>query len=350
MPQQPPDPNVPESITLGVFSGIRNTVSRERLSPNELELGVNIDIDDAGQVRRRRGFTLKDSSSWHSVRDVAGKVYGAKDGTLGIIRSDYSFASLGVTVGPVPVCYALVDEEVYFSSADASGVIAHNETVREWGHTDGQGLWFSPVYTPTDTLGAVGGTLLGDPPKATSIESYKGRIYLASKKMLWATELYRFNYVDRTRNFYQFENDITLVRAVDDGLYVGTTGGLNFLQGVFGTFKLTPITTEPVLAGSDVMVPTELVHPQASSGPVPTNMSLVCMSDGGILVGLDGGTCFNLTRGKVEFPKGVGAAGLFRQDQGANYYVAAVDSAGGPAANARIGDYVEAELIRAADR
>jgi hypothetical protein len=41
----------------------------------------------------------------------------------------------------------------------------------------------------------------------------------------------------------QFEHEITLVMAVGDGLYVGTTGGLYFLQGVFGSFKLQQLTT-----------------------------------------------------------------------------------------------------------
>jgi hypothetical protein len=80
-----------------------------------------------------------------------------------------------------------------------SGVITLSRDGATVGHTDGQGTWFSPVYTPTDTLGEVGGTLLGDPPKATQIEAYKGRIYLAVEgKTLWATELYRYHYVDRT--------------------------------------------------------------------------------------------------------------------------------------------------------
>jgi hypothetical protein len=349
MPQ--PDPNLPDSIILGQFSGLKNTAAPERLAPTELERAINIDIDDAGQVRRRRGYTLKDSSSWHSVKGpLAGKVYGVKDGTLGIIRPGYIFYTIGVDIGTAPVCYTEVNDEVYFSSRDASGVVTLNETVQAWGTTGGQGTWLSPVYTPTDTLGAVGGSLLGDPPKATSIEAYKGRIYLAVGKMLWATELYRYHYVERTKNFMQFEHDITSVMAVDDGLYVGTTSGLYFIQGVLGAFKLSQITTAAVLSGSGVFVPTNLVHPQARNQDVPTGIAAVMMTSDGLVAGFDGGNAYNLTEGRVEFPGGVGAAGLFRQDQGANTYVASVDSAGGPSANARIGDFVDAEIIRAVDR
>jgi hypothetical protein len=348
---QPPDPNLPDSIILGAFSGLKNTVAPERLKADELERALNVDVDDAGQLRRRRGYILSLAGDWHSVKGpLAGKVYGVKDGTLGIIRPGPVFYTLGVDVGAAPVCYAEVNDEVYFSSRDASGVISLAETVEPWGDTAGQGTWLSPVYTPTETLGEVGGTLLGDPPKATQIEAYKGRIYLAQGKTLWATELWRYHFVDRTGGFIQFEHDITLVMAVGDGLYVGTTGGLYFLQGVLNSFKLQQMTTGAVLPGSGVAMPAELVHPQARNSPVPTDTAIVCLSDDGVLAGFDGGTVFNLTRDRLLLPAGTSAAGLFRQDLGANHYVAAMDSAGGPSANTRIGDYVDAEIIRAVDR
>jgi hypothetical protein len=347
-----PDPNAPpESIVLSTFSGLKNTVSRERLQAHELETATNVDIDDAGQLRRRRGLTLLLAGSYHSIRGpLADKAYGVKDGVLGIIRPNGSFYTLGINIGVAPVCYTEVNEEVYFSSSSMSGVITLNETVQPWGQTDGQGFWDSPVYTPTETLGEVGGSLLGDPPKATQIEAYKGRIYLAQGKALWATELYRYHYVDRTKAFLPFEHDITLVMAVGDGLYVGTTGGMYFLQGILGSFKLQQITSAAVLPGSGVFVPAELVHPQAANGPVPTTAAVVCFTNEGVLACFDGGTSYNLTNARVLFPEGIAAAGLFRQGDGANQYIAAVDSAGAPTSTARIGDYIDAEIIRAVDR
>jgi hypothetical protein len=85
-----PEDELPESIILQAFSGMKNTVAPERLTGAELEKAINIDLDDVGQVRRRRGYELKLAGAFHSIRDVGGKVYGAKDGLLGIIREDYS--------------------------------------------------------------------------------------------------------------------------------------------------------------------------------------------------------------------------------------------------------------------
>jgi hypothetical protein len=350
MPQM--DPNAPpESIVLGAFGGIKNTVSRERLEASDLERATNIDLDDAGQPHRRRGFALASFGSWHSVRDIGGRTYGVRDGTLGIIDHDYSFIEFDdgytdlVAAGTEPLSYTEVAGDVYFSSASTSGIIS-GTTILGWGHTGEQGTWLSPVLQPTDTLGEVSGRLLGDPPRATSIEAYKGRIYLAVGKILWATELYTYHYVDRTRNFMQFEHDITLLMAMDDGIYVGTTGGLYFIGGMFGQFKLSLVIPAAVLPGSGVFAPVEQVHPQARNGPLPTGVAALMMTSDGIVAGFDGGSAYNLTHDRVIFPDGISAAGLFRQDLGVSSYVAAVDSAGGPSANTRIGDYVDAEIVR----
>lgn len=343
MAQGPPE--LPESIVLGQFTGMKNTVGAERLTAAELERAINVDIDDVGQLRRRRGYDRKLAGAFHSVTTIADKVLGVRDGILGRIFPDYSFTNI-TTVGSVRVAYTKVNEEVYFCNSTASGVVQADDSMRAWGKTDGQGLWLSPVTDQTDTLGAVSGKLLGDPIRATSIESYKGRIYLADGKTLWATELYLYDYINRTRGFMSFEYEITLVMAVDNGLYVGTAGGLYFMQGSFGQFKLTQINEDAVLPGSGQFVPAELIHPQARSGPMPTGIAALFMTSAGILVGFDGGTCYNLTSGTMVFPEGLSAASLLRHDQGVNSYVAAVDSAGGSSASARIGDYVEAEIVR----
>jgi hypothetical protein len=343
--QGPPDPP-PESVILGAFKGMKNTVSRERLGQDELERAINVDLDDAGQLRRRRGYVRKQTGSWHSVRTFTLKVLGVRDGTLGVIRDDYSFLSLGVFVGPQRLTHTEVNGDIYFCNDAASGVVKVDDTTGPWGTTNGQGLWLSPVIDETPTLGPVAGQLIGDPIRASCIEAYKGRIYLADGKTLWVTELYRYHLVNRTRGFMQFEADITLVMAVDDGLYVGTTAGLYFLKGVFGAFQLSIINSDLVIPGSGQVVPTELVHPQARNGPVPAGSAAVFMTSGGVIAGFDGGNCYNLTIDAMVFPGGLSAAALFRQDSGANHYIAAIDSAGGPSANARIGDYCEAEIVR----
>lgn len=336
----------PESIVLAAFAGIRNTVSEERLSTADLSAAVNVDIDDAGQLRRRRGFESRSNANYHSLREIAGRHFVVKDGILGTINPALTHTPL-VAVGPDPLCYTRVGDVVFFSSRSASGKVV-GDVVQPWGVTGGDGQWISPVQTPTETLGLVAGKMLTAPPLATEIDYYKGRIYLAAGRWLWGTELYLYDLVDRTRNFVPFQDDITMLRAVEDGLYVGTTAQLLFLSGVMSDgLKMTVVVDSPVIAGSAVDVPLSKVHPQARQGPVPEGDAPVFLTAAGICLGLDGGQVYNLTDGRVVFPPAQRAAALYREDQGANAYVAVADSGGSPNANARIGDYVDAQIIRA---
>lgn len=343
-------PELPESIVVGSFAGIKNTVSRERLQLGELAAAVNVDIDDAGQLRRRRGYTQQHTAEHHSLQTVGTTTYVVRSGTLGILRPDLSFQGL-VDVGPHPVSYTEVAGTIYYSSSAVSGKLLEGADPQPWGSLDGAGRWVSPVIRPTETLGAVGGRLLTNPPQADIIEYHRGRIYMAQGPILWHTELYLYDLVDRARNFTQFEQDITMVRSVSGGIFVGTEAKLYFLRGIAAKgMERTTLIYSPVVRGSDVMVPTADVHPQAKNSPIPEGNVPLFMTTDGICVGLEDGQVHNLTRGRVQFPDAASAAALYRSDQGANAYVAVTDSAGGPSTNARVGDYVDAEIVRASQR
>lgn len=342
-------PNLPESIVLASFKGLRNTVSRERLDAEDLEVATNVDIDDAGQVRRRRGYVRKLTGDWHSLRNVGDQILGVKDGLLGTVGTNYTFASLGTVAGAEPLSYTLVGDDIYFSSMIASGKIVAG-AVQPWGYVSAERTWVSPVIVPTDTLGAIAGKLLGPPPMASEIEYYRGRIYLAHDRWVWWTQLYQYDYVETTRNFAPMEKPVTLIMAVEDGLYVGTTEGLYFLQGTASEgLRRSKISSAPVIRGSGVIAQASDVQEQLGQ-PLPEGEVAMFMTADGICVGLDGGRVHNLTRGRVVFPGAQSAAALYREDRGATQYVAVANSAGGPSANARIGDHVEAEIVRAVEQ
>lgn len=334
----------PESIVAARFAGLRNNVSRERLALEELEAAINVDIDDRGQVRRRRGFTQMDTGNFHSLTEHKGYTYVVKNSALCRVNDDVSVFSL-VQVSHHPMDYTAVGDRLYYSSLTHSGYL-ENGVPGQWGGIVGS-MWVSPVVAPTDTIGEVAGRLLGGiPPKAEHIAAYKGRIYMAIDNVIWATELYQYDYVDKTRNFMTMDHKITMLEGLEDGLLVGTEAGLYYLSGTFGKMKVNEVVPHKVLRGSAVRVPNELVHPNAKNAPMPTGEAVVLMTSEGIHAAFDDGTCYNLTSARVEFPAAQSAAALFRQQDGANTYVAVMDSAGTPANQARIGDYVDAEIRR----
>ena len=339
---RPPEDEKPESVTLQAFSGMKNTVTAERLTPNELEIGRNIDIDDVGQPHRRRGYALKSAGDFHSLHKSTTYTYVVKDGALGIINPDYSFESLQSGIGPARLAYVEVAKTLYYSSAVDSGKVLEDKTVASWGEVVSEGTWLSPVYNPTVNLNPVSGQLLGKPPMATALAHYNGRIYLADGSTLWATELYLYDEVDKTRTFLQFESDVTALGEVSDGLYVGTKDATYFMSGVFGKMKQTQVLDEGVLPGSMISVTAELVRPEQSA----SSKAVAFMTKTGFCIGLDSGVSYNMTETRMLFPDALDVAAMYRKQDGVNQYVGVTNSGGTPVSTARVGDYVDAEIKR----
>lgn len=367
-PQQPEDD---PAIVLDGFDGLKNTIGLTALGPRDLAEAINIDIDDRGKVYRRRGYTKVVSGSYGSLYNGEdGRVYGVSNGVLGIINPNYSFTALssqnggydyffavlpletqpdagGLTIGTEPLTYTQVGASIYFSNSIASGII---DTVGlqllPWGSTPD--IFLSPVVNPTATLPAVAGKLIGKPPLATSLGYYNGRIYLAQGPTLWYTELYLYNYVDKTKTFYMFEGHITMLGTVGDGIYVGTTEGCWFLKGPANPMTRNRVLDSPVIPGSMVYIPGELANPQQINlqTDTPLQVSIAFMTNNGFCVGKDGGEAYNLTEDKFFFPSMTRSSALYRRQDGVNQYVTVNDSGGSPVNAARIGDYIDAEIVR----
>jgi hypothetical protein len=277
-----------------------------------------------------------------------GRVYGVREGALGIINPDYSFISLLSGIGPTTLAFVQVGGTIYFSSIYNSGQIdIYTNEVKPWGVVGGANMWLSPVVNPTETLAPIDGKLLHAPQRAKFLTYYNGRIYMAVGNVLWATELYLYNYVDTTRTYMAFENDITGLGTVSDGIYVGTQTGVWFLSGpTFKEFRRTNGMNEGVIPGSMISVSSELADPHNMDQPVEAKNALLFMTTHGLCIGQDGGHAFNLTQNHVWFPNAISAAATWRRQDGMNQFIATLDSGGTPADTARIGDYVSAEIIR----
>lgn len=343
-----PVPPENPTVTLQQFKGLNNVVAAERLEPGELQRAVNIDIDDTGHVRRRRGATRLVTGEFHSLFEAADHtLYVVRDGELSRLLPNNDTVSLGVAIGS-PVAYVQVAQQIFFSAGIRSGVIYPDDTVGPWGAANGQNVWISPVIRPTETLPDSRGKLLGPPPPANHLAYFNGRIYLAAGSTLWATELYLYHYVDKTRNFQQYEAPITMVEAVGNGLFVGTETAVYFLSGSLGEMRRETVLRVGAIPGSVVRIPAEAASPPQlrENGISQTRPSILFMTPDGLCLGLDSGQCYNLTESRMVFPEMESVAAMYRQQDGIGQYVAVSSTGGSPVSSARIGDFVDAEIRR----
>lgn len=337
------NPNAP--VFLQQFSGLVNTRTEERLGPDELLLAKNIDLDDVKQVHRRRGQILKDGSRWHSLITASnGNVYGVRDGNFCRIPTDYvTGEALLEGVGIEKLAYVEVDKVIYANSRSTSFKLSTiTDVVTPWGGLDGSGQWWSPVLQPTETLGEVAGKLLRNPPRAEFMTYYNGRVYMGLDGVIWATELYQYDYVDATRTYMPVEGKVSGLQAVTDGIFVGTEKGCYFCRGSFGEMRMTKVLPEAVVPGSMILGnPADFPDNRGQ-----TQSCALFLTSGGLCVGFDGGVCKNLTSEKFWFPNAVSASAVNRSQDGISQYIGVVDSGGSPASGTRIGDYVDAEIRR----
>lgn len=344
---RPQEPS--ESLVVGVFDGIRNTVAPERLGVRDLEVARNVDVDDAGQVRRRRGFEQVLAGDFHSLHTTPdGRSFCVRDNQLTFIRPDLSTQTLAF-VGASPLAYLSIGETVYFTSAAVSGKIAPDLTILPWGQEGGDGLWLSPVARPTETLGAVAGQLLRAPPLAEWMTLHNGRIYLAEGAVLWATEMHLFDYVDATRTFFQYEAPITGLQACGEGFYVGTTEAVYFCSGPLRELRRQLVVNAPCVPGSMINVASD--HVRAAGDPaLQYRDAILFTTPDGVIAGFEGGFCRNLTKDRVMLPPAQRSAAFARMQDGMHHYVAVMQGPPGTVSAAAVGDHIDVEIIRAPRR
>ncbi len=96
---------------------------------------------------------------------------------------------------------------------------------------DGEGLFraadiFSgtPTYRITNVSNAIDIRLQTQfgvkPPAGDVLEYHNGRIYIADGKVVWFTDPLRYGLVKPHRNFLQFPSEVTVMKAVADGIYI----------------------------------------------------------------------------------------------------------------------------------
>lgn len=337
----------PESIFVGQFEGLKNAVTRERLKPEELEHAFNIDLDNSGQVRRRDGYVERARGEFHSLYTAPSRnTYVVRGGWLGRVLTDFDFIPLTLG-GEKPLSYVEIAGTLYFSSEAVSGKITPDFAVEPWGQVGGASIWHSPVVNPTVTLPEVNGRPLSAPPLAKHLTAINGRIWLAEGDTLWATELYLYDYVDRTKGFVRFDSEITGLAYSGDGIYVGTETGVWFLRGPLGSMERRIVVRSRHIPYSMIEVPGDYAL-VAGEPALQYRNAVMFMTEDGLIAGFNGGFCRNLTENEMIFPGAVSAVPMFRKREGINQYVAVTETGGTPHANARIGDYVDAEVVKQA--
>ena len=290
-----------------MFSGMNNVEKTYRLPSSrdsqykksfdmaEIE---NLDIDNDMALSSRLGSDLKlAGTTFHSLWSDGDILCLFVDGTgLNRLTAQYTAVSIG-EVGSARMSYAPWNDKVYMTNESYIG------------------------YYKDDTLTAV-----VDPsityklplPAGKFIAYYRGRLYVARGNVLYISDALSDHY-DVRNGFKTFANNITMLIAVDKGLYIAD-GKTWFLPGAepdeFQKDKVSDADAIPYTAVS--------IDGEKLGGGVDGNFAIWIATDG-ICLGDNGGKVKNLTQSRFAMSShGIGGA-VVRTVSGKSHYIATLE-------------------------
>jgi hypothetical protein len=294
--------------TLEYFSGI-NSVDHPTLLPYEikdtpsgkkavysLQIAENLWIDNTMHLRSRTdGQTLR----------LAGDIYNAWSNgttflymiadTLYELSKSYSGTALlsGIAVG-LRMSYAAFNDRIYFSNGVNIGYIksgvAHSVAV--------------PSVKFKLSL-----------PAGKFLAVYRARLYSASGKILFIADPLSDCY-DTRSGYRQFSSNITMVRPVENGVYVADEEKTYFMKGLSPEeFTREMVEDNAVIPYTDVNIDAQDIGDGNKNGTWA-----VWTSVEGICLGTGDGTVQNLTKDRLALGDYLsGAAMIWDKDQSFQY-------------------------------
>lgn len=156
------------------------------------------------------------------------------------------------------------------------------------------------------------------------IEYFRGRLYRAGLldgvAVVTNTKPMEFDTVDvRDYITYLSGEEVTMVGAVDDGIYIGTASEVIFLQGDAPTesgFSIRQVLPYGVIKGTRVRSNGNKVLAGQIQGTV-----IIFASHKGVCVGGNGGNLVNLSWNKVSYDYGTTGRAFIREENGLIHYI-----------------------------
>lgn len=148
---------------------------------------------------------------------------------------------------------------------------------------------------------------------------WRGRTLTAVGNLLMASRAQQWELFEIAKDFKPFSGDITAILPVDDGVFVGTTAELAFLEGKeFDKLEYSQCSALPVVLGSGVDAQGERIK---RGDTVGQDSAMLCICGGVITAGFNGGNIERLTEG-AYITTATEVAATFRVQDGIPQYIA----------------------------
>lgn len=226
----------------------------------------NLDLTNKRHMRRRDGHrTIHtfNNVKVHSLWSYGNDCFFVAGDTLYRLNVDLSYTSMLTGLINTPMNYADVFGKIYFTN---------NVTI---GWIDSYGV--SSLPAPTDNF------KISMPP-GHLIEFYNQVLYVASGNILYCSDPAIPAQYDYRQGLIPFKSRITMLKAVDDGLWVSDSEGIYFLNGnTIFDFAFHTKLALPAIERSAVSIDGRFLGTDSKS------KNVLMLTSGGICIGSNGG-------------------------------------------------------------
>ncbi len=295
--------------------GINNRVDPFRVpyawdsGVSALAAAVNVDVDDSGGISRMTGYTKRTSGNYHSLFSVGetGLVVDAAVPALcrvTVSETAITAAQIKTLNSAAPMSYAAPGNgKAYFMNGVDMGVVSATGVADDW--------------TPGEYLGPETTEPLSAPPVGEVVRFHRGYFYVIvndpehrGKNAAFFSKPFSEWFALR-RDYFAFPDRIVFVRGVDDGVYIGTAGGVYFAAGTDPSkARAIRVTSEAPVFGTDCSVD------GADVGDGYPGEAAMWAGPSGVHLGTSGGRYFNVTRDSLRLPSASRGFGFSRTDGG----------------------------------
>ncbi len=287
-------------LSFRVCLGLNNRVSPSCLVQDnrsgafELARAVGVLVLNKGRsIRRCDGLARVGTGAWRDGCETPwGQVFAVRDNVLGEVLEGPDLRPLVSLTCQERVSWTVLEDMLFWSNGQKSGLIEAGEA-RPWGGK----VW--PIASQRDAYES--------PPPGQLLGTHAGRVWIASGSRLRHTAMSGGFHFCHIASASDMPAEITMLRGVQDGFYVGTTEGTWFLSGMDPEeMPKRRVAHEAVIPGTDLACRAD------AFGRFDPVLAACWMSPRGPRLGLPGGMVVHLTEDRLalDAPASAGASVL----------------------------------------
>lgn len=254
-----------------------------------LSEALDVQISDVGKIQRRPGYMKKEAGDFHGGFNYLNLSLVVSGDSLYRVNPDYSTTLVkGGLTGDL-YDFVGVNEEVYYVNGSEIGIVDRDGAWKSWSFDQ----YVGPVTTKT----------FGQPPIGHLVTYHNSRMYVAVDNAVFYSEPFFYAAFDYARGFIPFASRIRLLKAVPDGLFVGTEHEIYFLKGtVPQEFAIERVADYPALinrSSQNMIDGSDLLGGAAYTGPC-----VVIPTTKGICIGGRSASGYfnNISIDRIEYP------------------------------------------------